>query len=395
MSVQNQARSVLINPLVARQKSEAHRSATPLELFYDLIYVVAIAFLAGELHHAITHWHHVPHALFMYLWIFWCIWWPWNTYTFFASGYDTDDAQFRLASFAQMIGVIVIAVGVKPAFQNDDFMYIMIGYLIMRIPYIFMWLKVARDDIESRPVALRYALGVFIAQCGWTFSVLFYPSWVVWTSLLALELLIPWFAERSVARGENTKYHVEHIEERMGLLTIIVLGESILASVHAFDKVFQEFTPELGFLVAGALVILFSMWWLYFDDKVEQELHKETNTFIWAYGHYAVYASAAAVGALISVSVDAVTHQGHVTNHSAVLGLGIALALYLVSVWVCHDLLLKKEGIKKIELLVLAVIVLVLAVTTSNLFVIGLAFAALNAIRLWRRHSSFMELSER
>lgn len=390
MSDNNAYRSVLVNPLVARHKDEAHRSATPLELFYDLIYVVAIAFLAGELHHAITEWHHVPHALFMYCWIFWCIWWPWNTYTFFASGYDTDDAQFRLASFAQMIGVIVIAVGVKPAFQNDDFMYIMLGYLIMRIPYIFMWLKVACDDIESRPVAMRYAMGVFIAQCGWTLTVLFYPSWTVWGLLLLVELLVPWWAERSVARGENTKYHVEHIEERMGLLTIIVLGESILASVHAIDKVTQQFTPELGFLVAGALIVLFSMWWLYFDDKVEHELHNETNIFIWAYGHYTIYAAAAAVGALISVSVDAVTHHGQITIDKAVLGLSIALALYLISVWLCHDFLLKKEGIKKFELLVLAVIVLMLAMTTNSLFLIGLAFAALNAIRLWRRHRSFI-----
>lgn len=383
-------RSVLVNPLVARSKEETHRSATPLELFYDLIYVVAIAFLAGELHHAVTHWHHVPHALFMYCWIFWCIWWPWNTYTFFASGYDTDDAQFRLASFAQMIGVIVIAVGVKPAFQHGDFMYIMIGYLIMRIPYIFMWLKVARDDIESRPVALRYAVGVFFAQCGWTLSVLYFQNWFVWGSLLVIELLVPCWAERSVAKGENTKYHIEHMEERMGLLTIIVLGESILASVNAIDKAFEQVTPELGFLVAGALIILFSMWWLYFDDKVEHELDNETNTFIWAYGHYLVYASAAAVGALISVSVDAVTHTGHITIDKAVLGLGIALALYLLSVWVCHDLLLKKTGVKRIELLILAVVVLVLAITTKSLFMIGLAFASLNAIRLWRRHQNFI-----
>jgi len=64
----------------------------------------------------------------MYFLIFFCIWWPWNTYTWFASGYDTDDAQFRLASFAQMIGVIIIAVGVQPAFSQDQFL-VMYGWL--------------------------------------------------------------------------------------------------------------------------------------------------------------------------------------------------------------------------------------------------------------------------
>lgn len=392
MSTKKLTRSVLVNPVIARSKDESHRTATPLELFYDLVYVVAIAFLAGELHHAVTQLHHVSHAILMYFWIFWCVWWPWNTYTWFASGYDTDDTQFRLASFVQMIGVIIVAIGIKPAFQEENFLYIMLGYLVMRVPYIIMWLKVARDDIESRPVALRYAVGVLLVQCGWTLTVLFYQSWTVWIFLLICELLVPWFAERSTARGENTKYHVEHIEERMGLLTIIVLGESILASVNAFDSVFKYFTLELGMLVSGALLILFSMWWLYFDDHVEEELHNETTCFIWSYGHYFLFAAAAAVGALISVCVDATTQHGQITIDKAVLGLSIALAAYLVAIWLCHDWILKKKGFKFFELLILAVVVLILAVTTKSVLLIGLAFATLNAIRLWRKHREFKQL---
>jgi len=392
MSNKSLARSVLINPVVARSKDEPYRSATPLELFYDLVYVVAIAFLAGELHHAITEVHHVTHALLMYLWIFWSVWWPWNTYTFFASGYDTDDTQFRLASFAQMIGVIIVAIGIKPAFQEANFLYIMLGYLVIRIPYILMWLKVARDDIESRPVALRYSLGVLLTQCGWAFTILFYQNWAVWVFLLICELLVPWLAERSMAKGENTKYHVEHIEERMGLLTIIVLGESILASVNAFDSVFKYFTFELGMIVSGALLILFSMWWLYFDDHVEEQLHNETTCFLWSYGHYFLFAAAAAVGALISVCVDVATQHGHITMGKAVLGLSIALAIYLLATWLCHDFILRKRGLKLFELLILAVVVVVLAVTTESVLLIGLAFVTLNGIRLWRRHREFKKL---
>ncbi len=385
-------RSVFMNPIIARSKNEMHRAATPLELFYDLVYVVAIAFLAGELHHAITEVHHVTHAILMYLWIFWCVWWPWNTYTFFASGYDTDDTQFRLASFAQMIGVIIVAIGIKPAFQEENFLYIMLGYLVMRIPYILMWLKVARDDINSRPVALRYAFGVLLVQCGWTLTVLFYQSWPAWIALLICELLVPWFAERSTAKGENTKYHVEHIEERMGLLTIIVLGESILASVNAFDSVAKHFTPELGSIVIGALLLLFSMWWLYFDDRVEEQLHNETTCFVWSYGHYFIFAAAAAVGALISVCVDAATHHGHVSMDQAVLGLSIALAVYLVAIWLCHDFILKNKGLRLFELLILAGVVVALAIVTKSVLLIGLAFATLNGVRLWRRHKEFRRL---
>ena len=391
MSSKNPNRSCLINPLIARDVTEAHRAATPLELFYDLVYVVAIAFLAGELHHALSAWHHVGEAVLLYLFIFWCIWWPWNTYTWFASGYDTDDVQFRFASFFQMIGVIIIAVGVKPAFEHGNFMTMMIGYVVMRIPYILMWLKVARDHPESRPVALRYAIGVLVVQLCWTLAVLFYQNWYLFCFILLCELIVPWYAERSVDKGLNTKYHHEHIEERMGLLTIIVLGESILAAVNAFDKVFEKFTPELGFLVAAALILLFSMWWLYFDDKVEEKLHDEFNSFVWGYGHYFIFAAAAAVGALISVCVDAASGYGEISMDRAVLGLAIALAVYLVSIWICHDLMLEKSGLKKFELLLLAALVILIAVTTQSLILIGIAFAGLNTIRVWRRHNNFVK----
>ncbi len=379
-------KSVLINPIVARSKDEPHRAATPLELFYDLIFVVAIASLAATFHHAITEWHHVDHAVFMFFWIFWCIWWPWNSYTWLASGYDTDDAQFRLASFAQMVGVIIIAVGVEPAFKESDFLVLTIGYVILRIPFIFMWLKIAYDDVVSRPVALRYSIGVFILQICWTVSVLYYPSWYIFGTLLVLEMLVPYFAESSIDKGKNTKYHHEHIEERLGLLTIIVLGESILASVYAMQKVFDHYTPELGILTAATLLILFSMWWLYFDDKVEDKLENEFVAFVLGYGHYFIFAAATAVGAMISVNVDVVTNHAVITQEHAILGLAVAIAVYLISVWLCHDLLLDKKGVKRYELLILAGMVIVIALTVKSILLMALSFVALNAIRLIRRH---------
>lgn len=389
MSFDTSRRSSLINPVKARKVSELHRAATPLELFYDLVYVVAIAFLAAELHHSVTAMHHVSQSVIMYLFIFWCIWWPWNTYTWFASGFDTDDAQFRFASFIQMIGVIICAVGVKPAFSQGNFLVMTIGYIVMRIPYILMWIKVAIDDLDSRPVAVRYATGVFLLQIGWVCAVLVFKQWYFFLVLLVCEMLVPWFAERSVNKGSNTKYHHDHIEERMGLLTIIVLGESILAVVNAFDTAILKFTPQLAYTTFGALMILFSMWWLYFDDRLGKELLKETSSFIWGYGHYFIYASAAAVGAMISVCVDATSGNGIISLDGAALGLAIALSSYLISVWLCHDFLLGRTGLVGFELIILSAVVLVVAHLTSSLPIIGIAFVTLNGIRLWRRHQQY------
>lgn len=386
MGSNNPSKSVLINSLVTRDISEPHRAATPLELFYDLIYVVAIASLAAELHHALSAWHHVGHAISMYIFIFFCIWWPWNNYTWFASGYDTDDAQFRLSSFVQMIGVIIITVGVKPAFSENNFLIMMIGYVTMRIPYILLWLKVAYDDINSRPVALRYATGVFLVQIVWATSVLYFQNWYLFVALIFLEVLVPYLAEHSVDPATNARYHFGHIEERLGLLAIIVLGESMLAVVYAFKNVLENFSTDLVTMAASAVLILFSMWWLYFDDSVEDVLSDKKKSFIWSYGHYLIYGFATAVGVLISVNVDSLTHAAKINESYAIIGMALMIAGYLVSVWLCHDYLLEKKGLVLYELLILAALVVGIAFLTNSVLLISIAFVALNAIRLARKH---------
>jgi low temperature requirement protein LtrA len=391
--IKSAEKSVLINPIVARDINESHRASTPLELFYDLIFVVAIASLSVELHHAISNWHHVGHAVWMYFFLFFCIWWPWNTYTWFASGYDTNDAQFRVASFAQMIGAIIIAVGVKPAFLDNNFLTMMIGYITMRIPYILMWFKVAYDDAKSRPIALQYAIGVLIIQIAWSLSILYFDNWYIFIALVLFEMLVPYIAERSTDKGINTKYHFAHIEERMGLMTIIVLGESILAAAYAFENVMKYFSADSLMLATGAILILFSMWWLYFDDaSMGDELASDKKTFIWSYGHYFVFGFATAVGALLSVNVDVLINNANIGKDLAVLGLAIAIFGYLVAVWFCHDLLLKKKGLKRYELLMLAVLIVGIAIFYKSVLLIGIAFVTLNIIRLARQHNQVKAL---
>ena len=178
----------------------------------------------------------------------------------------------------------------------------------------------------------------------------------------------------------------------MGLLTIIVLGESVLASVHAFEKVIEHYSTDLTMLVAGSILLLFSMWWLYFDDKVEAVLGDKNKSFLWAYGHYFIYAFATAVGALISVNVDVLTHHANIDESTAVLGLALCVAGYLVSVWLCHDFLLDKKGFRKYELLVLAALVIAIAVLFDSIFLIGLTFALLNVVRLIRQHRKYLAI---
>ena len=165
-----------------------------------------------------------------------------------------------------------------------------------------------------------------------------------------------------------------------------MLGESVLASVHAFGKVIEHFSTDLVMLVVGTILLLFSMWWLYFDDKVEAKLSDKNKSFLWGYGHYFIYVFATAVGALISVNVDVLTQHAKIDESTAVLGLALSVAGYLVSVWLCHDFMLDKKGISKYELLLLAVLVIGIAILLNSILLIGIALTLLNAIRLVRQH---------
>src|SRR5688500_13988013 len=100
----------------ARSPHEPHRAATPLELLFDLVFVVAIAEAASGLHHAIAA-HHTADGLIGYAMVFFAIWWAWMNFTWFASAYDNDDVPYRLLVFVQITGALIVAGGVPAMFE--------------------------------------------------------------------------------------------------------------------------------------------------------------------------------------------------------------------------------------------------------------------------------------
>ncbi|MEE9351962.1 MAG: low temperature requirement protein A [Thiotrichaceae bacterium] len=104
--------------LLGRDIEEEGRTATPLELFYDLIFVVAIANLAAAFHHDYAN-NHISHGVINFFMVFLAIWWAWNQYTWFASSFDNDSPRFRLATLWQMVGALVLAAGVEKAFNGE------------------------------------------------------------------------------------------------------------------------------------------------------------------------------------------------------------------------------------------------------------------------------------
>ena len=321
-----------------RDPGEEHRPSTPLELFFDLCFVVAVAAAAASLHHDLAEGH--LSGVAGYAMVFFAIWWAWLNYTWFASAYDTDDVIFRLTTFVVMTGVLVLASGVPRAAEGQDFGVLVVGYVIMRAALVPLWLRVAREHADARPTALRYAAGVSVVQVLWILRLLLphdgAATGLSFVVLAVLEMATPYWAERV---GAGTPWHRHHIAERYELFTIIVLGEVILASSQAISSAVDGHGLDLQLLllVAGALVLLFSMWWLYFKVPMIDSLTPRT-AFAFGYGHYFVFSSIAAVGACLAVLVDVAGHGAHVSTRTSVSLLVAAVSTYLVALSVVHGL---------------------------------------------------------
>ncbi|MFD9188574.1 low temperature requirement protein A [Streptomyces phaeochromogenes] len=322
--------------MTARGRDEAHRVASPLELFFDLCFVVAIAQAGVQLVHSVAE-AHAAEGILNYAMVFFAIWWAWMNFTWFASAYDNDDVLYRVVTLIQIAGVLVLAAGVSQAFEDHDFLLVLLGYVIMRMALTVQWLRVARNaDGAERRMALRYAGGVLVCQAGWVGLVLLPEAGRPWLFLVMAiaEMCVPLVAEREF----STVWHPHHISERYGLFTIIVLGETIAAATIAV-KVGVDENDALGELLpiaSGGLLIIFAAWWIYFVVPIHGHLSSSRKAFLWGYGHYVIFASAAAIGAGLEVAVEQAVGKAHISTLAASAAVTLPTALFLLMVWVLH-----------------------------------------------------------
>jgi low temperature requirement protein LtrA len=335
----------LLGTMTSRDPDEAHRASTPLELFFDLTFVVAVAQASRTMHHLLVD-GHAGDALLAFPMVFFAIWWAWMNFTWFASAYDPDDAMYRVMVFVQMAGVLVFAAGVPRLLESvDDAGVVVAGYVIMRIGAVGQWLRAAVQDPPGRACALRYAIGVSACQLGWIALLAAPDGWWVpgFVVLAALELAVPAWAERDAPTG----WHPGHIGERYGLFTILVLGETVLSATTAVESALDAGTAfgDLVTTAVGGFLTVTAMWWVYFDQPVEQFLARarrafsardEIQSFIWGYGHYFVFMSAAAVGVGLAAAIDAAEGHSELTDLETAFVFTGPVAVFLFTVWVLH-----------------------------------------------------------
>lgn len=372
----------LARPVRPRDPAEQHRVATPLELFTDLCFVVAIAQAAATFHHDVSHGHLADGAV-SFAMVFWAIFWAWLNFTWFASAYDNDDVTYRCLTLLQIAGSLVLAAGVPQAFDGD-FTLVVLGYVVMRIGLVVQWVRAGRNDPERRTTAFRYAGGIVVMQCLWV-AFLSVPESIalpVFLVLVAGEMAVPAIAERAA----GTPWHPEHVAERYSLFFIIVLGETILSSTVAIQQSIDagNAASDLANVIVGGVLIVFSVWWLYFSRSDADVLRGRSDAanMAWGFGHYFIFASAAAIGAGLAARVDHYTHHSDAGGVESAYVLAVPVAVLLCGLYALrlrqHDRTWRTAA----PLFVAAAFVLLAALTPVPEVVIGMILAVVVAIEL-------------
>ncbi|WP_370208758.1 low temperature requirement protein A [Aeromicrobium sp.] len=319
-------------PMRPRDPDEDGRVASTLELFFDLVFVVAVSVASVQLHHQLTE-DHVVDGLVSYAMVFFAIWWAWMNFTWFATSFAVDDWLYRVLTFVQMAGVLVLAAGVQPVFEDDDLRLVIVGYVIMRVAMVAQWLRAARADETTRRTCLTYAAGISLVQVLWI-AVLVLPGAAVpvaFVVLLLAELAVPVVAERR----ETTPWHPHHVTERYGLFTLILLGESLLGSANAVLEALHDDTALVPLLSVAqlAFVTTAALWWIYFWPPHHRAITSLASSLRYGYVHYVVFAAAGALSAGIEVEIDVLTDHSELTDVAAAFTVTVPVALFVLGIW--------------------------------------------------------------
>lgn len=287
-------------PRLRTREQEGNRTATWLELFYDLAFVVAVAVLSARLLGEIA-----LVSMASYFGYFALLWWLWASHTYYADRYDTDDLVYRLLATGQMFAVVIIAAALSG--DTTSTAAFAVGYALARILLVAMYWRAYRHVPDTRALVRGYLVGFGAAALLWT-AAIFVPDgarYALWAAALCIDLATPWVMRREQAK---VPLDVSHLPERFGLFTILVLGESISAVVTGLGHTSWTGAPIVT--SAAAIGVATAFWWMYFDNtrgrivRRDPSIRKAWRPTAWLYTHLPLAASLAALAVALERAID-------------------------------------------------------------------------------------------
>lgn len=245
--------SVAPDPPLEAPEEDEHRVA-PLELFFDLVFVLAITQVTLFFSKHLTATGFGEGLVILAL-----LWWSWVGYSWLTNSIDTGDARTRLSFFVAMAAFTIVALSIPRAY-GDDALTFAVAYAITRVMQVGLYAYGTADDDPNHGAILRLAPGFLASSALIVAGALIGGDaqlWI-WLAAIALDVGTP------LLRGaEGFRVHAGHFAERHGLILIIALGESIVAlgaGVEADDV-------DAGLIAGAALGVAAAaaLWWAYFD----------------------------------------------------------------------------------------------------------------------------------
>lgn len=308
------------------QNYEIDRHATWLELFFDLVFVLAIAELSHLLHHDLT-WTGI--ASFAALFV--PVWWLWIDFSYFADQFDVEQGVYRIIMLSTMFCLIVMALTIPLALESGSAKFAA-AYAILRLIITFLYVQAWRFVPPSRALTKRYVISFSISLLLWALSIVVPEPARFWLWVIALSI--------EISNGPVTYLTVHdipsqnsHMDERFGLFTIIALGEAIVAVAAGVAETSWEMPSILT--GAGGFLIAVSFWWMYFERADESAINQALQggklallrSFVYGYAHVFAFMGIAMTSVGIQVAIETTAKQAFTTEAVAVLCGGIAIFL--------------------------------------------------------------------
>jgi len=256
------------------------RHATWLELFFDLIFVVAL----GKVTHllALTHNNQLDSDTFLtFTILFFPFWWIWVLHTSFSNRFDNDNRFHKIFTLLLMFLLIILSTTLNSGIENN-YKFFLLFYAIAKIItaglYVIDIQKIERLSINKR-IIWALVFGTFIAAAGVFFT------YQIATVLLSISILFEIIIIQTTLNSRTSTKPVdkEHLVERIGLLAIVLLGESIISLSYGLTNVDWTFLTITTGIVGFSIIAM--IWWIYFgslDLLIESKKDKYGTGIIYS-----------------------------------------------------------------------------------------------------------------
>jgi low temperature requirement protein LtrA len=304
---------------------ESSRRVTWLELFFDLVFVAAVAQVAAPLQTDYS-----LAGLIRFTPLFALTWWAWTGHSVFSTRFDSDDVVQRTLTLVQMFAVAAMAANAKDALDARSSAGFAAAYAIVRFLLVAQYFR-ARRVPDAGPLTTRYLAGHGSAAVLWLGSA-FVPAparfWI-WALAFAIDLGTPWLA---VPHSIRVPPDAAHLPERFGLFTLILLGESVVGVMRGMESQ-EDWPPSAAASAFLGMAIAFLIWWWYFDgalgasDQPVRSRREAVRFHIWSYAHFPLYLGIVVAGAGVERIVTAASKHALTEMESLILAGAVATVM--------------------------------------------------------------------